>query len=134
MGGGGDERMVFILTDQNFSSVVHCENGLNCPKVIIIENGSIGELVKVFVERISNGKIPPGSVIACSSATDSADVGIATYARDFVDASRKIFGRIRGEVLFTHGAFVFLGGVDDPPFIRATAELVGWLKDATRQA
>jgi hypothetical protein len=36
-------------------------------------------------------------------------------------------------VIFTHGAFVFLGGVGEPPLIRATVELVSWLRASMRQ-
>jgi hypothetical protein len=85
--------MIFILSDQNIPPVVHCEKGLNCPKVLRIENGTIGELVRLFVETVPVGRVPPVSVIACSSATHLADVGVAAYAKDFVEESRKNFGK-----------------------------------------
>jgi hypothetical protein len=91
-------------------------------------------LVRIFVEWVPTGRVPPGSVVVCGSATHLADVGISKYARDFVEANRKVFGKFRGEVIFTHGAFIFLGGADDPPLLRATAELLGWLKEAGRDS
>jgi hypothetical protein len=50
-----------------------------------------------------------------------------------VQASRRAFGRFGGEVVFAHGIFVFLGGVEDQPLIRSVAELIGWLNDASRK-
>jgi hypothetical protein len=49
--------MVFILSNQNFPPVVHCDKGLNCPKIIRIENGSNGELVRVLVDTVPSVKI-----------------------------------------------------------------------------
>jgi hypothetical protein len=69
-------------------------------------------------------------MVAGASATHLADVAIAVYTKDFVEANGRIFGRFRRGLVFTHGVwvFVFLDGCKDSPMIRATAELVGWLK------
>ncbi len=69
-------------------------------------------------------------MVAGASATHPADVGIAVYTKDFVEANGRFFRRFRRGLVFTHGVwvFVFLDGYKDSPMIRATAELVGWLK------
>jgi hypothetical protein len=83
--------MIFVLSDQNFPPVIHCEKEKNCPKMLRVENGLIGKIVRAFVESTLIGLIPPGSVILCGSVTHLTDVGMASSARDFVTAGRKFF-------------------------------------------
>jgi hypothetical protein len=108
--GEGGGRHLFILADQNFPPTIHCKEGKNCPKVIRVENGTIEELLQVFFKMLAGRSVPPGSVVLCGSSAHLADVGISAYANDFVQASRRVFGRFGGEVVFAHGIFVFLGG------------------------
>jgi hypothetical protein len=48
----------------------------------------------------------------------------------FGGCKQEDFGRFHGGLVFTYGVQDFLDGCEDPPMIRAMAELVGWLKSA----
>jgi hypothetical protein len=56
-----------------------------------VESGSIGKLVKVFVEITSGVAIPPGSRAVCGSFSHLADFGIAAYSSDFVGPAEFFF-------------------------------------------
>jgi hypothetical protein len=93
--GGGDERLVFILSDKTMPSMVHCQTGKGCPEIIRVDNGAISGLIKVFLGCYctSGLNIPPVSVAVCGSASRVPDVGVSVYSKDFVAASRKCLGK-----------------------------------------
>jgi hypothetical protein len=56
-----------------------------------VESGSIGKLVKVFVEIATGVAVPLRSIAVCGSFSHLADFGIAAYSSDFVETSRIFF-------------------------------------------
>jgi hypothetical protein len=82
---GMDNPPVFILSDQNFPSMVPVEG--ECPKVILIENCALSDLIEVFLGLTRGFDMPAGAVVLMCSASHAAAVGTADYAADFVRAS-----------------------------------------------
>jgi hypothetical protein len=87
-----DNPPVFILSDQNFPSMVPVEGEGECLKIILVENCALTDLVEVFLGLTRGFDMPAGTVVLMSSASHAAAVGTADYAADFVRAS----GALRG--------------------------------------
>jgi hypothetical protein len=55
-----------------------------CVKIIQVENGSLSDLVEVFLGLTRGFDLPVSAVILLSSPSHAAFVGTAEYAADFV--------------------------------------------------
>ncbi len=93
---------VFILSDQNFPSMVPVEGEGECLKVILIENCALSDLVEVFLRLTRGFDMPAGAVVLMSWASHATAVGTADYAADFVRASGALRGAFAGAVTVLH--------------------------------
>jgi hypothetical protein len=91
---GTDVRMnsppVFILTDQNFPPMVPVGGEGECLMIIQVENGTLVELVEVFLGMTRGFDVPAGAVVLISSPSHAAAIGTADYAAEFVRASGQL--------------------------------------------
>jgi hypothetical protein len=127
-----DNPPVFILSDQNFPSMVPVEGEGECLKVILIENCALSDLVEVFLGLTRGFDMPAGAVVMMSSASHAAAVGTADYAAYFVRASGALRGAFAGAVTVLHGIPFLLGGTDNSAALRAIAEIEHWVRLTTR--
>jgi hypothetical protein len=98
-----------------------------CLKIILIEHGTLAELVSVFLEITKGFAIPAGSVVLLASASRMAAVGTAEYASEFVRAAMKLKETLFGGVRVMHGIPILLGGTNNTPAIRAMVEINQWI-------
>ncbi len=124
---GLDNPPVFILSDQNFPSMVPAGGEGECLKIILIENGSLTELVEVFLGMTRGFDVPAGSVLLLASASCAAAVGTAEYAAKFVWAAGVLRGAFAGGVNVMHGIPFLIGGTKNTTAIRALAEIQQWV-------
>jgi hypothetical protein len=73
-----------------------------CIKVIQVENGSLSELVEVFLSITRGFDVPAGTVVLLSSASYIAVMGTADYATEFVRVSGVLRGTFTGGVSVLH--------------------------------
>jgi hypothetical protein len=128
---GMDNPPLFVLSDQNFPCMVPVEGEGECLKIILVENGSLADLVEVFLGVTRGFDVPVGAVVLMASASHAAAVGAADYAADFVRASGTLRGAFAGSVTVMHGIPFLLGGTKNTPAIRAIAEIEQWVSITT---
>jgi hypothetical protein len=87
---GLDIPPVFILSDQNFPSMIPAggEGDSTCLKIILIEHGTLAELVSVFLEITKGFAIPAGTVVVLASASNMATAGTAECAAELLRQMR----------------------------------------------
>jgi hypothetical protein len=124
---GLDNPPVFILSDQNFPSMVPVGGEGECLKIMLIENGSLTELVEAFLGMTRGFDVPAGSVILLASASCAAASGTAEYAAEFVRAAGVLRGAFAGGVNVVHGIPFLIGGTKNTTAIRALAEIQQWV-------
>ncbi len=126
---GNDTPPVFVLTDQNFPSMmpVGGEAVGTCMKIIQIEHSNLTDLVSVFLEITKGFAIPADTVMLLASASHMAMVGTAEYAADFVRANIRMREMLSGGVRIIHGIPHFLCGTNNTAALRTMAEISRWL-------
>jgi hypothetical protein len=129
---GMDNPPVFILSDQNFPSMVPAEGEGECLKVILIENCALADLVEVFLGLTRGFDMPAGAVVLMSSASHAAAVSTADYASDFVRAWGALRGAFAGAVTVLYGVPFLLGGTENSAALRAIAEIEHWVRLTSR--
>ncbi len=72
-----DNPPVFVLVDQNFPPWVPVGGEGECLKIIQVENGSLTELVEIFLGLTRGFDVPAGAVVLLSSPTHAAAIGTA---------------------------------------------------------
>jgi hypothetical protein len=75
---------VVVLADQSFPPVLPSATNENCIKILLIENGSLDDLVKKFIRKIRNRRVSPGTTILLFSASHLGMVGTSAYAEDYL--------------------------------------------------
>jgi hypothetical protein len=119
-------RQAVILADQSFPAVLPAGGEKLCMKVILVENGSITELVEEFFRLLGNRRVPKGSVILIFSASCLGDVGVAAYAEMLVEAISQIKTKLGKETLVAPLPPLLLGGCTDAGTVRSIFELITW--------
>jgi hypothetical protein len=92
-----------------------------------VENGSLSDLVEVFLGLTRGFDLPAGAVILLSSPSHAAAVGTAEYAADFVRSSGQVMYAFMGGITVLHGIPFLLGGTSNTAAIRAIAEIEHWV-------
>jgi hypothetical protein len=123
-----DSPVCFILSDQCFPPLLPVEGEGECLKILLIEDGSLGELIGAFLDLTRGFSVPAGSVVVLASASYLARVGAAAYAAEYVDVGRRLVGAMGGAIELTHGIPILLGGTDDSALIRSLVDLEHWLE------
>jgi hypothetical protein len=124
---GLDNPPVFVLSDQNFPSMVPVGGEGECLKIMLIENGLLTELVEAFLGMTRGFDVPAGSVILLGSASCAAASGTAEYAAEFVRAAGVLRGAFAGGVNVMHGIPFLIGGTKNTTAVRALAEIQQWV-------
>jgi hypothetical protein len=97
-----------------------------CINVLRIENGTLNELAKLFVDVFTGSRVRVGSLILLSSVSHLAAVGTAAYAESFVRAAKFLDNAFGGKVAVRVGVPVLLGGARDSSLVRSLFELAAW--------
>ncbi len=124
---GMNNPPVFILTDQNFPAMVPVGGEGECLKILQVENGTLVELVEVFLGMTRGFDVPAGAVVLISSPSHAATIGTADYAAEFVRASGQLRGAFAGGINILHGVPFLLGGTTSSIAIRTMAEVEQWV-------
>ncbi len=75
---------VFVQADQNFPTMVPAGREGECTiKIVQVENGSLSELVEVFLGLTRGFDMPAGAVVLLSSPSHASVVGTADCATEF---------------------------------------------------
>jgi hypothetical protein len=122
-------RQVVIVADQSFPACLPTDGQHDCIKVIIVENCSLEDGAVEFLKRLGNRRVPKGSVILMFSAAHLANVRLAQYIQDFMDASNKICNITGRETICLPLPAFIMGGTDNNELIRSTHEITAWAID-----
>jgi hypothetical protein len=112
-------RQVVILCDQSFPACLPADGQQECMKILLIENASVRDLIKIFLQKLGNRRVPPGSVILVFSATFLATVGLELYTMEMQEAERRIHNVLGRETIFQPLPPILLGGTSDSNLIRS---------------
>jgi hypothetical protein len=124
---GQDNPPVFVLVDQNFPPVVPVGGEGECLKIIQVENGSLTELVEVFLGLTRGFDVPAGAVVLLSSPSHAAAIGTADYNAEFIRSAGRLRGAFMGGVTVLHGIPFLIGGTENSAPIRSIAEIEHWV-------
>ena len=135
MAGEGLPVLV-ILSDQAFPAVLPAAGAL-CPIIMRVEDGTISEIVDVFMDRLKafcspHGSLPPGSVILLGSLSHLRARGVADYAESLVGAAHRLGSKTGSNVDVVPLVFVPMQGIADGCVIRDLFDLDGWLASAAQ--
>jgi hypothetical protein len=119
-------RQVVVLADQAFPACLPAMGSQECLRIILVESGSILDLVETFLQKLGNRRVPPGSVILIFSASFLQMVGLELYAAELVQAQNRIHSVLGKETICQPLPPVLLGGTDDQALIRSVWELITW--------
>jgi hypothetical protein len=122
-------RQVVVIADQSFPACLPTDGQHDCFKIIIVENCSLEDGSAEFLKRLGNRRVPKGTVILMFSGAHLANVGLAQYIQDFLEASKKICNATGKETICLPLPAFILGGTDNTELIRAAYELTGWALD-----
>jgi hypothetical protein len=78
------KNCVFVLSDQCFPAVLPATGGGSCVNILGIENSTLGELSRLFVDLLVGTSIRVGTLLLLSSVSHLAATGTAGYAENFV--------------------------------------------------
>jgi hypothetical protein len=119
---------ISVLADQNFFPMVPAGGEGECLKIIQIENGTLVELINVFLELTKGFAVPAGTEVLFTSASHMAAVGTAEYAAAFVWAWVLVRRTFTNSIRVLHGVPLLLGGTGNTPSIRTMAEIDQWVR------
>jgi hypothetical protein len=134
-----------ILGDQAVPAAMSVTSDKQCFKILLIEGGSLQELLNEFLNKLGNRRVQPGTAILIFSASYLAEAGLVAYVEELLAVRSQIqeqFGRATKVLPLPP---IFLGGCEDQHLIRAAFELISWslsyfeavdprLEDSTRLA
>jgi hypothetical protein len=84
-------RCVIVLVDQNFPAVLPSSEN-RCLSIIRLEQGSLDDLIDLFVNITRQVTVPPGTVVLFGSLTSLSKVGLQSYASACINGRRRISG------------------------------------------
>jgi hypothetical protein len=90
---------VVVLADQTFPAILPADGQARCMQIILVENGSIPDIIDEFQKQLGNRRVPPGSVLLIFSASHLLNVGLAQYAADLVEGIKLIEGKLGKETI-----------------------------------
>jgi hypothetical protein len=106
-------RQVVILSDQSFPACLPAEGQQECVKILLVENASIRDLTEIFLQKLGNRRVPPGSVIMIFSAAFLATAGLELYTLELVESEKRIHNVLGRETIFQPLPPVLLRGTSD---------------------
>ena len=126
----GGKRMAFLLADQAFSPCLPAIADKQCLFILRIENGSISDLVDKFLLLTRAWKLPPGTALVVSSATELARCGTAAYAASLASNGGRIHRAFHGDAEWIPGPPLLLSGTSSTELIRSLLEISLWIRFA----
>jgi hypothetical protein len=120
---------VVILADQSFPACLPSGTEKDCVKILIMEGGSLKELVEEFFSRLGNRRVPPGSAVLLFSMSWLADTGVVGYAEELIAMRMMIQDKLGKATRVLPLPPVTLGGTDQPAVTRSIFELTTWSLD-----
>jgi hypothetical protein len=115
-----------ILADQSVLAALPAAGEQQCIRILIVENGKLRELADLFLEKVGNRRVPPGTVVMLFSAAYLAETGIVNYCEELVSCIELIKSKIGKETIVVPLPPMLLGGSDSPALIHSTFELITW--------
>jgi hypothetical protein len=97
-------------------------------KIVRVEDGSLSEIVSVFLELTRGKEIPTGSVALIFSATHLLRRGVAGYVSDLWGEVARVSASFKGGIICLSGVPIFGNGFLDRTLTRAVLELNTWFK------
>jgi hypothetical protein len=117
---------VFVLADQTFPAVLPAMGASDCINIIRVENGTVNEMARLFVDVFTGAQVRVGSLILIHSVSHLAAVGTATYAESLVVGTKFILTSFGGKVTVRPGVPVLLGGLENHALSRSLEEVAAW--------
>jgi hypothetical protein len=93
-----------------------------CFKIVRLENGPIKDLVNFLLDLVGNRMVPGGSVVLIGSITHPADVGLAAYIQDLLEAESTLRSKLGRDIRVVPLPPMLMSGV----LIREIFELHTW--------
>ena len=119
----GGKPVVFCLADQHFSPSVPSKDEKECMRVLRMEDASLKEITREFLNCLDGRKLAAGSVILLGSLYQLSLDGTAQYAEDWHWCRRNILEEV-GEVLVLPLLPMPLEGMEDSNTRRSELPMV----------
>jgi len=71
--------------------------------VVRVENGTLHEMISVFLDILHGHFVPLGTVLVISSLSHLSNVGVQSYCEDMNSASKRLYDRYSNGVRLVHG-------------------------------
>ena len=133
----GDEYRpaCIILSDQSFPAALPAtDKSFNCPTIIRIEDGTLGDLLSCFRKTLGKVRLPVGSIIMISSISHLSRVGVAAYASDLQGILNSIEEDYGSRVRAVHGLPLPSEDLEDGSLARALLDVMDWLENVDKRA
>ena len=127
-GDMGGDRIVVFAGDQALPPGWASSSG-GCPATIRIEYGSLRDIAEEVAAVTRGWRVPAGSIILLSSATQLLGAGLGHYMADFCSIASWLDGIFMGEVVILPGVPFLLEGTDAPLLIRSLFDLASWVAE-----
>ena len=99
----------------------------NCLRIIRLEFGSLYDLATILLELMEGRTLTRGSVVLLFSATHLANVGLAAYIEDLVEAKKRILGALRRDIYISSAPPMLLAGTENKELISNIFALEEWV-------
>ena len=90
--------MAFVLSNRAFPAELPSNTEKQCLFIMRIENGSITDLVDKFLNITRGWKLPPGTIMVVSSATQLERCSIAAYTAALANNGGRVQRVFSGQI------------------------------------
>jgi hypothetical protein len=125
---GGGKPVVFCLADQHFSPAIPSKDEKECTRVLRMEDSSLREITREFLNFLDGRKLAAGSVILLGSLYQLSLDGTAQYAEDWHWCRRNTLDEVGG-VLVLPLLPMPVEGMEDSETIRSMLEFLLWFEE-----
>jgi hypothetical protein len=112
-----------VMSDQSFTPILPAEGDKRCLKIARLENSSLDELAKEWIDMSRHREISRGTVLLLGSLSHMRRAGVSGYCEDFVEASKQITAANSGKVWVAPLPIIFTAGTSSLLAIRTAAEV-----------
>ena len=124
-----------VLSDQHFPAALPATHAkANCPIIIRVEDGTLGDLLASFRKTMGKIKLPVGSVIVLCSLSHLARVGAAAYAADLQLTISNIEEDYGNRVRAVHGIPIIGAPLNDSNTVRSLFDILEWLEATDKRS
>ena len=126
--GCSGRPVVFALADQSFSANLPAGDGKDCIRILRVEDCTLREVTKEFLEIIGERRLVPGSVLLLGSLFQLALDGTAQYIEDWHHCQRWLKAEL-GNVVILPLIPIPMADIVDRATIRSLIEFFEWFQD-----